>query len=163
MRTVVALLALVGCSAPQTTLSNNGTEDEGLIGDGVISVDKTEIVIADIEGTYSKSESFTITSAGDGNLLVYEIRLTANPDEVFFFDEVEDVELATGQTATYTVVAHYREEPGFPTTGELRIRSNDADAPTLLIPLAAYPEGYEPPEDTGGDTGGDTGSDTGAR
>lgn len=152
MRMTLALLALAGCSSTQTTLTNTGKDQAYASGSGKLEIDKTEIVIADIEGTYSKSESFTVTSVGDANLILDEIRIVANPDEVFFFDEVEDVELANGQSVSYTVVAHYDVEPGFPSEGQLRLRTNDPDNAALILPLYAYPEGYVAPEDTG-DTG----------
>jgi hypothetical protein len=158
---LVALLALVGCGAPDTTLSIPGKDGEMATGSGKLEIDKSEITIDAIQGTYSKSEAFTVTSIGDANLLIYEIRLVANPDEVFFFDEVDDVEHANGQAASYSVVARYDTEPGFAADGELRLRTNDPDNAQLIVPLHAYPEGYVPPEDTGGGTGGDTGGGTG--
>lgn len=152
---IVALLMLAACGAPDTTLTNGSGDNEAVNGDGRLTVDKTEIVVADIVVGFSKSESFTVTSVGTSNLRIYEIRLVANPDEVFYFDEVEDIELAPEQTASYTVVADL--DVAEPSEGQLRLRTSDPDNANLIIPLAAWPEGYVPPDDTG-DTGGDTGT-----
>lgn len=154
---LTALLLLVGCSPTDTTLTNGNGNDDVVSGTGAMTIDKPEITIADIEVGYSKSEQFTITSTGDANLRIYEIRIVADASDVFFFEEVEEVELAPTQTATYTVVADLAVAE--PAEGQLRVRTSDPDNAALIVPLHAYPTGYVPPEDTGG---ADTGSDTAA-
>ncbi len=156
---IAPLLLLVACGNPDTTFSNGTGNGDVADGTGRMEIDKTEIVISEIEGAFSKSEAFTITSVGDTNLLIYEIRIVADADDVFYFDEVENVELAPEQTVTYSVVAQL--EVAEPSEGQLRVRTNDPDNAALIVPLKAWPQGYVPPEDTGG--GGDTGDsgDTG--
>ncbi|MFN7147477.1 MAG: hypothetical protein ACK4YP_27165 [Myxococcota bacterium] len=154
---LAVLVLLAGCG-PQDTAFSNGNGDPDLpTGTGRMEIDQTEITVQNIDVGYSKSAQFTITSVGDANLLLYEIRVVTDVDDVFYFDEVEDVELAPEQSATYSVVADL--EVDAPSVGELRIRTNDPDYANLIVPLNAWPEGYVPPEDTGG--GGDTGADTG--
>lgn len=169
MRLALLALGLVGCAQTDTGLGTGNTGDDTIVtGTGRMELDKTEIVISDIELGYSKSESFTVTSVGDANLQIYEIRIVADVTDSFYFDEVDDVELAVGQTASYTVVADLNSDA--PAEGELRLKTSDPDANALIVPLYAYPQGYEPPEDTGAqDTGApedtgpkDTGADSGA-
>lgn len=154
---LAVLVLLAGCG-PQDTAFSNGNGDPDLpTGTGRMEIDKTEILVENINVGYSQSEQFTIKSVGDANLLIYEIRVVTDVDDVFFFDEVEDLEFPPGQEETYSVVADL--EVDAPSDGELRIRTNDRDYANLIVPLHAWPEGYVPPEDTGG---GDTGEDTGS-
>lgn len=153
---LAVLVLLAGCG-PQDTAFSNGNGDQDLpTGTGRMEIDQTEITIENINVGYSQSEPFTIKSVGDASLLIYEIRVVTDVDDVFFFDEVEDLEFAPGQEETFSVVADL--EVDAPSDGELRIRTNDPDYANLIVPLHAWPEGYVPPEDTGGDTGEDTGT-----
>jgi len=152
----LALSLLVGCSPQDTGLTNGPDDQEVPTGTAKMELDVTEIVIADIVLGYSKSASFTATSVGDSNLQIYEVRIVADKSDVFFFEEVEDLELAPGQSKTLTVVADLDVDA--PAEGSLRLRTSDPDNATVTLPLHAYPEGYVPPEDT--DTA-DTGADSG--
>jgi len=93
---------------------------------------------------YSNSQDLTITSVGDGDLEIDEIKIVTDPDDAFFFDEIEDVVLQPTQTVTYAVVADM--DVGWPldafAQGQLRIRTNDSACITAMLPLLAYPEGY---------------------
>ncbi|MDP2315143.1 MAG: hypothetical protein Q8P41_19745 [Pseudomonadota bacterium] len=149
---LLALTLLIGCGSPQTGLTNGPKDVDIVTGTGKMSVDREELVIADIQVDYSRSESFVISSIGDGNLQIYEIRIVADVSDVFFSEEIEDLELAPTQTYSYTVVADLAAPE--PADGELRIRTSDPDAPNFILPLHAWPEGYVPPEDTGADSGG---------
>jgi hypothetical protein len=154
---ILALSLLVGCSPQDTGLSNGPDDQELATGTGKMELDVTEIVISDIMLGYSKSAQFTVTSTGDANLQIYEIRIVADESDVFFFEEVEDIEFAPGQGDTFTVVADL--DVAAAADGSLRLRTSDPDNATVTLPLHAYPEGYVPPEDTGdtADTGGDSG------
>jgi hypothetical protein len=144
---ILALTFLVGCSPQDTGLTNGNNDNDIVTGTGRMTLSVPEIVIEHIELGYSKSASFTIESVGDGNLLIYEIRIVADADDVFFFDEVENAELAPGQTSEpYSVNADLTVDA--PSYGELRLRTSDPDAAALILPLHAYPDGYVPPEDT---------------
>ncbi|MDP2307255.1 MAG: hypothetical protein Q8P18_14610 [Pseudomonadota bacterium] len=154
IRALTFLVAfLVGCAPQDTTLTNGGDTNDIVTGTGRMTLSVTELVISDIQVDYSKSGTFTIESVGDGNLQIYEIRIVADADDAFYFSEEEDIELAPGQTSDpYSVTADLSEaEPSY---GELRLRTSDPDAASLILPLSAFPEGYVPPEDTGGDSGG---------
>lgn len=151
---ILALTFLVGCAPQDTTLTNGNDDNDIVTGTGRMTLDVTELVISDIQLGYSKSSRFVISSVGDANLQIYEIRIVADADDTFYFAEVEDIELAPEQTKEFSVNADLdTAEPSF---GELRLRTSDPDAANFILPLAAYPEGYVPPEDpdTGGDSGG---------
>ncbi len=148
---------LVGCTQ-STSLSNGGRDNEVVTGSGTMSIDPAEVYILDLEGEFGKSSPITISSIGDANLVIYEIKITADATESFFFEEVEeDVELQPGASVTYSVYAQLAD--GNPAEGQLRLRTNDVDATALTVPLYAWPLGYEPP-DTGTDTGTDSGATT---
>lgn len=153
---MLGLILGLACSPTDTGLTNGGGGGDTVPGTGRLELSTLDMVITDVEVGYSKSSPLTITSIGDGNLLIYEIRIVADATDAFYFDEVEDVELAPKQSVTYNVVADLPDEN--PATGELRIRSNDPDYASFNLPLSAYPLGW----DTGGTTGGDTGGDTGS-
>jgi hypothetical protein len=154
---IAALLLLVGCT-PQTGFSNGKNNQDLPTGTGRMEIDKTEITVSDIQVGYSESVPFTITSVGDANLIIYEVRIVTDVDDAFYIDEFEEIELAPGQDKIFSLVADL--EADAPAEGELRIRTNDPDYASFIVPLAAWPEGYVPPEDTGGsDTGAE---DTGA-
>lgn len=146
---------LVGCVPTDTSLTSGGDTNDIPVGTGRMTLSVQEVVITDIQVGYSKSGPFTIESVGDANLQIYQIRIVADADDVFYFDEVEEVdevELAPGQSVDYTVNADLSVAE--PSVGELRLRTSDPDAAALILPLAAYPEGYVFPEDTGADSGG---------
>jgi hypothetical protein len=152
----IALVVLVGCAPQDTTLGNGNDQNDVVTGTGRMQLDPEALTIQDIEVGYSKSGDFTITSVGDADFILSEAKIVADASDVFYFDEVEDVRLAPGQSATYTVVADLDEATA--ADGQLRLKTNDPDASTYLLDLHAWPLGYVPPEDTGGgDSGGDSG------
>ena len=155
---ILALSLLVGCSPQDTSLTTGNKDGDIVEGTGRMSVSVEELTISEIQVGYSKSGPFTVTSVGDSNLQIYEIRVISDASDVFWVEEWGDtVELAPEQAATYSVVADLNLNE--PAEGELRIRTSDPENANLILPLHAYPEGYVPPEDTGdtGDTGGDSG------
>ena len=143
---ILALTFLVGCGPQDTGLTNGNNDNDIVTGTGRMTLSVSELVIENIELGFSQSSQFTIESVGDANLLIYEIRIVADPDDVFYFDELEDAELAPGQSSSHSVNADLTVDA--PSYGELRLRTSDPDAAALILPLSAYPEGYVPPEDT---------------
>ena len=163
---MLGLILGLACGPTDTGLTNGGGGGDTVPGTGRLELSTDTIEITDIQIGYSKSAPFTITSIGDANLIIYEIRIIADATDAFFFEDVEDVELAPKQAATYNVVADLDE--AVKATGELRIRTNDPDYASFNIQLSAYPEGWVDTGgatggDTGGGTGGDTGGNTGAK
>jgi hypothetical protein len=157
-------LLLFACGSNATGLSAPPDEQEGVVGTVTLSLSADQILILDAQVGYSKDAAVTATSAGDADLKVYEVNLLDNAAQIFYFEEPESqLVLAPGQSVDWRVVATLpTEEPAFAT---LRIRTSDPDASELRLPVAAYPIGQEPPEDTGGqDSGGQDsgGSDSGA-
>lgn len=154
---MLGLILGLACGPTDTGLTQGGGGGDTVPGTGRLSLSTEEVTIVDVDPGYSKSGQFTVTSIGDANLIIYEIRIVADATDSFYFDEVEDVTLAPKQSATYTVVADLAES--IVATGELRLRTNDPDYASYNMPLSAYPLGWS---DTGGggDTGGDTGSTT---
>jgi hypothetical protein len=113
------------------------------------------LTLTDLAVGFSENTTLGVTSAGENNLAIYGARLVANPDAQFYFEEVEDVELAPGASLEWVVVATL--EAAEDVTGKLRIESNDLDNPTLYIPVCAYPTGSTTDPATCGvepDTGG---------
>ncbi len=159
MSRLLSLCALLAGCTQSTSLSNGGTASEVVTGSGKMMVDPAEVYILDLEGEFGKSALLTISSIGDANLVIYEIKITADATDSFFFEEVEDVELQPGASVSYPVYGQLSDAN--PAEGQLRLRTNDVDATSLTVPLYAWPLGYEPP-DTVTDTGTDTGTDSGA-
>jgi hypothetical protein len=134
------VVLFVGCSSLDTTV-NDGPEDPG--GTGRMQVDPPDVLLTDLTPGYSKSTPFTITDIGDGELVLYEGRIVADPGGVFSFQDIaEDITLLPGQAVTYTIIADLPDAT--PADGKLRLRTNDPDADVFTLPLAAWPTGYEP-------------------
>jgi hypothetical protein len=157
---MLILAALQGCAAT-TGFSSTPEENEGVQGNAVLALSDDALVILDAQVGYSRDGSLTATSAGDGNLLVYEVALLDNTEQIFYFEEPEStLTVAPGQALTWRVVATLeREEPAFAT---LRVRTNDPAANDLRVPVSVYPSGQEPPEDSGAGPADDTGDSGGA-
>ncbi|MES2638775.1 MAG: hypothetical protein V4850_04815 [Myxococcota bacterium] len=143
---ILALTFLVGCGPQDTGLTNGNNDNDIVNGTGRMTLSVTELVIEHIVLGFSQSAQFTVESVGDANLQIYEMRIVADTDDVFFFNELENLEMAPGQSESYSVVADLTVDA--PSYGELRLRTSDPDAAALILPLHAYPEGYVPPEDT---------------
>lgn len=144
------LLTLGIACGPQDTGLGIAPQDQDIVtGSGGIQVDPPALLIADVQQGYSRSGDFTVTSVGDGNLLMYELRIVADAANAFAFIELEDVALAPGVSVTYTVAAQIVGTE--PVDGQLRIRTNDAENASYILNLRATPEGWVEPE-TGGDT-----------
>ena len=153
MRVIPLLAVLAACSGTDTTLTNGNSDVDTVVGNGVMEIDKTEVLIDGLVVDFAQSDSFTITSAGEANLLIYEIRIIADATQSFYFEEVEDIELAPGQTRTENVTCTLTSDA--PVDGILRIRTNDPDKASFELPIIGWPEGYTGDTDTG--TTGDTG------
>ena len=141
---MILALVLAGCG--NDTGLGNGNETTLTAPSGVATMELSAVSFTwdALAVGYSSSQDLVITSVGDGDLELNELKIVTDPDDAFFFDEVEDVVLQPGQTVTYAVVADM--DAGWSldafAQGQLRIRTNDAECITAMIPLLAYPEGY---------------------
>lgn len=144
---MLLLVTILACSGNNTGFSTNPGQVDGPSGDGSAVISPLELVWTDLELGYSYSQELTIESAGTGDLIVYDLRVTTDPADAFFFDDVEDFVLPTGESASFPVVADL--EVAEAATGTLRVKTNDLENIEVLIPLTAYPVGYVPPDDTG--------------
>lgn len=141
---VVLILALAGCANTSTGLSSNPDQVDGQEGDAKVVITPTELTWTDLEVGYSYSQTFTLESVGDDDLLVYEIKIVADPLDGFVFDEVEDLVMPPGDLKDFPIVADLETDE--PATGTLRIKTNDVDQLEVLIPLSASAA----PADSGG-------------
>lgn len=147
---VFPLLLLLGACGPQDTgLGTKPENTEGVDGNGKMEVLPVEITMVECSVGFSSSKDFTVSSTGDSDLLLYEVRLVANPDQIFTFIEKENVVIAPGASITYTVSAQLAEN--LPADGELRIRNNSLEDPNFILPVHAWPTGYEGDSGDSGD------------
>lgn len=159
MRDLALALALtVGCTTTNQGFSNADTHQTGGVpGAGSLEVEPTELVWTDLdyENQIASSQPIKLTNTGDGTLKVYSVALSDSGDGTFYIEDQGQKHLAPGEDREYTVVATLTEYAMV--TGNLQIRSSDADHATVDVPLTAYPIGWE--TDTGtSDTGStDTG------
>jgi hypothetical protein len=89
----------------------------------------------------SSGQDFLGTNIGDNNLSLYTLDIADSGGGAFFVQEENDLVLAAGNERTFIVVATLYEE--VTAVGQLRVKSNDADARDLRIPLCAFPMGYK--------------------
>jgi hypothetical protein len=140
------LLAALACFSNNTGLGTVEQPTEGLTGNPIIEIDPTELFITDCEVGLAKSGTFTISSVGTDNLVIYTIERFGD-DEIFYFEDQEDLEFAPGGGDSYPIAATLKEL--VPVDGEIRIVTNDVDNRDVRIPVHAWPIGYVPPEDSG--------------
>lgn len=146
----------VGCDA-ETGFSKADTPPVTQEGSGEIDVQPPEIRIEDIdwEGGIAKGQLVAITNLGDNNLRVHDVSLISNAGGALYLEEVDDLNLAPGATAEFSVVATLTTFE--PVESALRIQSGDVDESNLSIPILALPEGYVPTDDTGASDSGTDG------
>jgi hypothetical protein len=146
-----ALVLLAGCKA-ETGFSNqdpgSGTEE----GNGQLEYTPEVVEYPDLDVAVTHSEMLKLTSVGEDNLVVYEVRILDSAEGVFYTEEVEDVTLAPGISREFPVSATLQAE-GY-VVGTVRIQCNDPDlVPEFEVPLHAWSAGYAP-DDTGFDDTG---------
>ena len=139
---------LVACKGDTGfTTTNEDVEPEE--GNGQIEVAPETLVWTDLNPMAAQTRYIEVTSVGDNNLEIYEIRISDSSDGVFHLEEKEDLSLQPGDSREFPVTATL---PGAdPAEGKLRIECNDPDTNTLYVSLTAYPAGWA------GETG-DTGT-----
>ena len=163
-------LLTAACGSGDSNFTNTEDDPKPVDGESIMEVSASELTWTDMEVGQTYSKEFTISSAGEVDLQLYEARILVGGD-VFYLPEVwkNDQNIARGDSVTMTLTASLENDE--PREGSMRIKSNDSTSIELIIPLKATPLGWEAPEDTGAaneDTGAaneDTGAaneDTGA-
>jgi len=155
MRTpAFACLCLLAACSSETGFGNNDPGD--INQDGNAKADfvppvSEGVEFADLTAGITQSELLQITSSGETNLVIYEIRIKDSADGTFYTDEEEDVTLAPGIAREFPMTATLMEK-GY-VEGSVRVKTNDADALTVDVPLRAWTAGFGP-SDTGADDTG---------
>ncbi len=158
--TVALFALLVGCNA-ETNFTNTNDGGEYEEGNGGLEWYPAELEVRDLTQGITASTTLQLNSVGENNLHIDEVRVYDSGGGVFYMgdDEYEDKVLAPGTSLEVPITATMDEWVEV-VEGSIRIMCNDPDyAPSVLIPIFAYPaEDWEGGgEDTGG--GDDTGSD----
>jgi hypothetical protein len=158
MITLISIFSLLACSGGESNFTNNsdqGTSEQG-VADMTYSHESMVFTDLDWEQGISSGQDFLVTNIGDNNLSIYTLDIADSGGGAFFVQEENDLILAAGNERTFIVVATLYEE--VTAVGQLRVKSNDADARDLRIPLCAFPIGYKGDiscslDDEGGDSG----------
>ncbi len=137
------LLTLLACGN-DTSVGAGGNQISTVPEDASAQFSAGSFEWASVVVGFSNSQPLTIGSIGEGALLIYEIKLVTNPQSAFYFDEVEDIQLEPGQEATYSIVVNLDAGWDLATyaEGTLRVKTNDVECVSVLVPLLAYPEGF---------------------
>lgn len=143
---LVAGLMAGGCPA-QTGLSNTHEGVYDVQGNARVEFAPEELVWTDLATDSTTDAELVLSSVGDLNLVIYEVRLLNSADGVFFIEQIEDRTIAPGSALTVLATASLIDNQ--PAEGMARIKTNDSEQLELMVPLFAWPEGYEPPEDSG--------------
>jgi len=155
MRTpAFACLPLLAACSSETGFGNNNPGDINQEGNAKADFTPTVeegVEFADLTLGVTRSEILQITSSGENNLVVYEIRIKDSADGAFYTDDEEDVTLAPGIAREFPMTATLLAE-GY-VEGSVRIKTNDPDALSVEVPLRAWTTGSGP-DDTGPDDTG---------
>ena len=154
---LLSLVVLVACQ--QDTGFSSGTGDNVTGKNGTMVLDPTYLVFDDISPSFAKSATFNIASTGDEQLEIYQARLIANPGGVFTFEDKTEVLINPGSSVDWAVALYATAEGKY--EGSIRIDSNDATTPQVVLDMCGVTVGWAEPCGTGGnDTGDDSGADS---
>ena len=143
MITLISVFSLLACSGGEGNFTNNsdqGTSEQG-VADMEYSHESMVFAELDWEQGISSGQDFLIANIGDNNLSIYTLDIADSGGGAFFVQEEDDLVLAPGNERAFVVVATLYEDTT--AVGQLRVKSNDADARDLRIPLCAFPMGYK--------------------
>lgn len=121
------------------------TDTGGRVAPGTLVVVPESLEFADLEVGYAMSRELEVRNVGEGTLTIDSARLTDDAGGVFFMEEIEDLDLAAGESVGWTVAATMRTQGE--AEGVLRIASDDPAAPEWDVPLHAETAEEEPVED----------------
>ena len=157
INTAIALCALLGACSAETNFQNTNDGGDFEEGNGLLEWYPLEVSVTDLQQGITGSTTLQLSSVGEDNLHIYEVRVLNSGGGVFYMgddDEYEDKVLAPGTSLEVPVTATMDDWAAV-VEGTIRVKTNDPDAIALEIPAYAYPA--EDWEGTGDDTGLDTG------
>ncbi len=145
---MLPLALLLACNADRVAVPR--VEDDGR--HGRLDVRPRALDFWDTHPGFSRSLPLEVQNVGEVPLTVLDAAVVENPDRVFAFDVVVEHVLDVDAIETWYVRATLPEgDPGTLREGALRIRSEDALTPSLLVPLRVTSD--PAPSDTGTDSG----------
>lgn len=147
---LLSALVFLGCSS-ETGFGNAGDTVEKMYGNGQIEYTPTSLDFSDLDVGVARSQYLKVTSVGEEQLVIYEIRVFDSADGVFYMEEDQDVILAPGQYKEYPVTATLQTAESF--EGSIRIECNDLESTTFYVDLLATPVGAGPSDTATGETG----------
>ncbi len=137
MHTVLALAALLGCTA-DTGFNAGDPSNDNIQGTGDYDIlPAGDMTWEGLVPGYTCSKYVRLDSVGEETLVINRIDITETGGGVFSMEEVRDVSVAIGDSLEFTVQARLTSPES--ATGELRISSNDRDEVDARIVLQAVP------------------------
>ncbi len=150
---VLPLAILVACQ--QDTGFSSGTDDQVSGENGTMVLTPTYLLFDDLSPSYAKSATFNVASTGDEQLEIYQARVIANPGGVFTFEDKTEVLINPGSSVDWAVALYVTAEGKY--EGSIRIDSNDATTPQVVLDMCGVTLGWSEP--CGTDDPGDSGAD----
>jgi hypothetical protein len=149
-RFLVPLIGLSWACAAETSFQNTDDGGDHNEGNGKVEWLPAELVFTDLQQAITVSQMLKLTSVGDNNLVVYEVRVLSSGGGVFYMgeDDIGDITLAPGTSREFPVTAtmdEWVEE----VVGSVRVKTNDPDAISFEIPCTATPTADWGAPDTG--------------
>lgn len=147
-------LFLVACQ--QDTGFSSGNSDQVSGKNGTMVLTPTYLVFDDISPSYAKSATFNVASTGTEQLEIYQARIIANPGGVFTFEDKTEVLVNSGDSVDWAVALYVTAEGKY--EGSIRIDSNDATTPQVVLDMCGVTVGWAEPcsQDGGDDSGADS-------
>jgi len=142
-------LALICACGAETGFQNTDDDGDFVEGNGKLEWLPAELVFTDLLQSITVSQMLKLTSAGENNLVVYEVRVLNSGGGVFYMGEEEgQITLAPGTSREFPVTATM-DEWAAEAIGSVRVKTNDPDAIVLEIPCSATPSADWDAPDTG--------------
>ncbi len=135
---ITMLGLLLSACAAETSFQNTNDEGEFEQGNGELSHTPEVVEFAELQEAVTTSAMLKISSVGENNLVIYEIRILDSGGGVFYMEEAEDVSLAPGTSREFPVTATMTDWAA-EATGTVRVKTNDPEAIALEIGCSATP------------------------
>ncbi|GEM_PF-7127397 len=135
------LIALMlACDPGETTFSNINSDVDEASGVAALTLSADELVFTDLQPDLAYSITLTLGSAGESNLLIYDVLIVEDDQAVFYLSaansEDPSDELAPGTDADYVFTANLPEGVDS-ATARVRIKTNDPDWLDFYLPMSA--------------------------